>query len=274
VGGNLSICHRKLVLWVAIVFKCVPVHLSSCSGGSLVQQCSVLYPACLLFFQEADIAAGPLYITERRRFAVDFTDPFMTVEASLLVRRPNGNGSPVQVASAEDLLSQPDVHFGTLNRGFIHHALRAANDSVISELWARMQAPDTYAFTHSNSEGIERVRRENFVFILPNKIAEYVSRRPPCDLMAVDNFLVKTGFGLALGKGSALTAKLNQALDLLARNGVLAMLYEKWWIVRGQCQGHDPQGLIAGSKAASNAGGRTTVFALLLLTAVFAGFRT
>lgn len=224
--------------------------------------------------QEADVAAGPLYTTERRRFAVDFTEPFMTVEASLLVRKPNGNGGTVQLASAEDLLSQPDVHFGTLDRGFIHHAMRVANDSVVSELWARMQAPDTYAFTRSNLEGIERVRRENFVFILPNKIAEYVSRRPPCDLMAVDNFLVKVGFGLALGKGSALTAKLNQALDLLARNGVLAMLYEKWWIVRGQCQGPDQQGLSAGSRTASNAGGRTTVFALSLLAAVFARSRT
>lgn len=236
----------------------------------------MLQSCVFLCFQEADIAAGPLYITKRRRFAVDFTDPFMTVEASLLVRKPNGNGGTIQVASAADLLSQPDVHFGTLDRGFIHHALRSANDSVVSELWTRMMAPDTYAFTASNREGIERVRSENFVFILPNKIAAYVARRPPCDLMAVDNFLVETGFGLALGKGSALTARLNQALDLLARNGVLARLYEKWWIVKGQCHSPDHQGFTASSarRTLVNVGGRTTAFVLSLLAAMFAKSQT
>jgi hypothetical protein len=37
--------------------------------------------------------------------------------------------------------------------------------------------------TATNGEGIEKVRREKFAFVLPDTIGDYVSQQPPCDLI-------------------------------------------------------------------------------------------
>ncbi len=87
--------------------------------------------------------------------------------------------------------------------------------------------------------GIRRVRTENYAFILPNTIADYISRRKPCDLqmvaMEADN--MKWGYGLAVPKNSGLKDYLNSALLILEERGFLQSLYEKWWINRGTCGG-------------------------------------
>lgn len=43
---------------------------------------------CYDIFQEADIAAAPLFITPRRSRVVDFTRPYMTVQAAMVIKRP------------------------------------------------------------------------------------------------------------------------------------------------------------------------------------------
>ena len=78
---------------------------------------------------------------------------------------------------------------------------------------------------------------EKYVFILPSTIADYISRRLPCDLIAKDKFLMKRSYGLATQKGSGLLPKLNSALKLLHINGYLEFLYNKWWIKKSECNG-------------------------------------
>jgi hypothetical protein len=56
--------------------------------------------------------------------------------------------------------------------------------------------------TATNEEGIEKVRREKFAFILPDTIGEYVSQRAPCDLISVGRFLERRGYALAVPKQS------------------------------------------------------------------------
>ena len=56
------------------------------------------------------------------------------------------------------------------------------------------------ALTATNEEGIEKVRREKFGFILPDTIGDYVAKRKPCDLVAVGRFLDRRGYAIALQK--------------------------------------------------------------------------
>ena len=187
-----------------------------------------------MFFQEADIAAGPMYITEQRQQTVDFTRPFMTIHASMVMRKPQ-YGGPANINTVTDLLQTPSVDFGTLNRGIIRKALRTTNSSLYKLLYERMKHADVYAFTRTNEEGIERVRNDDYVYILPDKIADYVSRQKPCDLNAIGSFLIQEKFGLAVPKGSALLTYLNRAIDLLNRQGDLQRIYHKWWHNGLQC---------------------------------------
>ena len=200
---------------------------------------AISYSACLflsLLFQEADIAAAPLYITDHRSEVIDFSRPFLQVDATLLMKRPP-TGKKLSIRAASDLLTQQRYTYGTLNAGVIIRAFRTSNDSVYRAIWRKMRKTQPSAFTPTNEEGINRVRQDNYIFIIPSTIGEYIKRRAPCDLVTIDNFLMERAYGLAVQKGSALLPRLNKILSLLEINGFLHHLYKKWWIDHNECNG-------------------------------------
>lgn len=214
-------------------------------------------------FQQADVAAGPIFITEQRKSIVDFTAPFLTVQATLLMRKPppgvaaaaaSGQNGAGGIRSLGDLVNQSEIKYGTLARGIILRAFRRTNDTVLRIMWRQMQrsSASTTAdaasstgggggvLTTSNEEGIERVRRDKYAFILPDAIGEYVALRAPCDLVAVGRFLMKRGYGLAVGRHrSASTPQLlpsfNRALRALRKSGRLDRLRQRWWTEQSDC---------------------------------------
>lgn len=165
---------------------------------------------------------------------VDFTVPFLTVQATLLLRRtPAGAG--VRIRTLGDLVGQSEIRYGTLNKGVIIRALKRANDTVTRAAWREMQRVRNEVLTASNEAGISRVRTEKYAFILPDLIGEYVALRPPCDLTAVGRFLMKRGYGLALQKRSPYLGPFNRALRALGRAGTLDELRRRWWTGRDEC---------------------------------------
>lgn len=187
--------------------------------------------------QEVDLAAAPLYVTEQREEVVDFTVPFVVVEAAILLRKPP-TGNDVRIRDAADLLRHPSVRYGSLNTGLILRALRTANDTLHRRLYAAMRRFQPPTMTATNEEGIERVRADaDYAFVLPHTIADYVSRRPPCDLVAVDRFLMRERFALAVTKASGLRVQLNRALTSLLDDGTVERLYAKWLLDASQCNG-------------------------------------
>ena len=180
------------------------------------------------------MAAGPMFITDQRKMVVDFTRPFITVGATILFRKPPEGIKP-EVGSVHDLLDNPYIDYGMLNRGILRRAFKYSNASLYRQMWDHMKTYQQYLLTETNEEGINRVRKENYAFILPTTIAEYIVRRRPCDLMVIDNFLLREGFGLAVPLGSALLPYLNKAIEYLERSGTLKRIYDKWWVDRGEC---------------------------------------
>ena len=182
------------------------------------------------------MAAAPLYITQQRLTAVDFSRPFMTVEASVLLRRPP-TGQHTPIARAEDLLNQSEIKYGTLRTGLIRRAFRSTNDSTDMALWRQIKRFSPSSLTATNDEGIARVRNNKYAFILPSVIAHYVTLKTPCDLISIDKFLMKHHYGLATPKGSGLLSRLNTAIYLLESSGDLDKLYKKWWTSQTDCNG-------------------------------------
>ena len=189
------------------------------------------------FLQGADLAAGPLYITKPRSTIVDFSTPFMHVQATLIQQRPTKYHKPVN--NIQELLKQSDIRYGTIKSGMLVRSFRTANDTFYRQLWTRMRNFTPTVFMDTNELGIERVRasKGKYAYILPDSIGDYISRKSPCDLIATDKFLMKRDFALAVRKGSGLLEQLNRALDILKNNGVLEQLYDKWWNKRTECNG-------------------------------------
>ena len=205
-----------------------------------------------IYFQEADVAAAPMYQTSQRSTVADFSIPFLDVHATLLLRKP-APGVKVKIRSIGDLINQSEIRYGTLDRGILVRAFRNTNSSMLRVMWRKMQRFRPSAFTVSNEEGIERVRRERYAFIIPHTIGEYMSMREPCDLITVDRFLIDEGYRLAVGKGSELLSQLNLAIRTLRENGRLLQIYRTWWLGRSQCDGARPHKIYGSAFVASSA---------------------
>ena len=180
------------------------------------------------------MAVSPMFITEYRSRVVDFTRPFMSVEATMLLRKPP-HGHESHIKSITDLLNQSEIKYGTLNTGLLLWSFKNTNESMCKIMWRNMQRFKPSVLTKTNDEGIWRVRREKYAFILPSTIGEYIAKQSPCDLMTVDRFLMERGYGIALPKGSPFLPQLNRAISRLKKNGFLNRLYHKWWVERNDC---------------------------------------
>lgn len=202
-------------------------------------------------------------MTSQRSKVVGFTDPYMSVYATVLVRKSFEASHP-SMRSLKDLLAlstQGQLTIGTLNRGVLVRAFKRTNVSLYRMVWKQMQRSRPSVFTKSNEEGVSRIRSISFergglsassssassssssssplssyAFILPSPIGEYISLQQPCDLNTVGKFLIQKGYCLAVAKDNvALRQRLNTGLRLLQETGFLDALYRKWWHERNEC---------------------------------------
>ena len=173
------------------------------------------------------MAAAPMYSTIHRAKVIDFTDTFMDVAATLLLRKPPIT-TELKIKSARDLLSQSEIKYGTLDTGVIIRAFKSTNDTIYHMLGRNMQRFEPNVFTETNEAGTECVRKEKYAFIIPSAIGEHISMHLPCDLVTVDRFLMKRGYSLSIQQGSPLLQDITGELD---------ELYRKWWVERSQCNG-------------------------------------
>ena len=81
---------------------------------------------------------------------------------------------------------------------------------------------------HSGHNDISQPIKRHFGFILPHTIGDYVSRLPPCDLVAVGKLFMHENFSFAVPKNSGLLLQLDNSLKKLRDNGFLDALYKKW----------------------------------------------
>ena len=210
-------------------------------------------------FQEADIAAAPLFVTANRARVVDFSFPFLQVEATVLLHKSAHN----TIKSVDDLVRQNHIHIGTLNTGLIVWSFKTSNNTLYKNMWKKMQSYNPSAFTASNEDGIDRVRKGKYAFVIPNTIAEYVSLRKPCDLAMLEPFLMERHYAFAVTKWSPLLPAINKVLANLKQNGFLRRMYYRWWHYHSDCNG------VRSSRMYSNTGRRTSIaFVSLALLSV------
>jgi len=96
------------------------------------------------------MAAAPTLITNARRQVVDFTVPFLTTQATLLLRRPPP-GAQLIVKDLADLVAQSEIMYGTLRKGFIPRNFRSTNDTLLTIIWRNMRRSAIYRRLQSDN---------------------------------------------------------------------------------------------------------------------------
>ncbi|XP_075739290.1 glutamate receptor ionotropic, kainate 2-like [Rhipicephalus microplus] len=133
--------------------------------------------------------------------------------------------SPIE--SAEDLAKQSAVRYGCVRSGSTHALFKEWRHDTY-EMMRHAMKDDLVS---SIAEGIGRVERGGYAFLMESTSIEYVVRRR-CQLKQIGGLLDTKGYGIATPHGSPYRNILSSTLLRLQERGTLRKFKDRWWKVR------------------------------------------
>ncbi|XP_044316567.1 glutamate receptor ionotropic, kainate 2 isoform X3 [Drosophila rhopaloa] len=132
------------------------------------------------------------------------------------------------IENAEDLASQTEISYGTLDSGSTMTFFRDSMIETYKKMWRSMDNKKPTAFTTTYEDGIKRVNQGNYAFLMESTMLDYIVQRD-CNLTQIGGLLDTKGYGIATPKGSPWRDKISLAILELQEKGDIQMLYDKWW---------------------------------------------
>ncbi|KAI1288036.1 Glutamate receptor ionotropic, kainate 3 [Halotydeus destructor] len=200
---------------------------------------------------EADVAVGDITMTTFREKDLDFTHPFMDLGVSVLHKKhlipgqdqrsmaiffPSANYTTdvhMTVYKKFENIGQllaSDVKLGLVNGGSTWAFVSSSKKPLIEKIYTKITAEDGQL--PSNRVGLEKVKNEDFAFLMESTTMEYLMARDPC-LYQIGGNLVNRNYGFVVKQGSPLREQLSQGILALHESGKLIELKEKWWQPKG-----------------------------------------
>uniref|UniRef100_A0A182K4K3 Uncharacterized protein n=1 Tax=Anopheles christyi TaxID=43041 RepID=A0A182K4K3_9DIPT len=174
------------------------------------------------------------------------------------------------ISNAEDLAAAGGaVKYGAKRDGSTISFFKDAEYGTYATMYQFMMANQDL-LTSSNPEGLQRVKTENYAFLMESTSIEYIVERE-CDVTQIGGLLDDKGYGIAMRKNSPYRSALSEAVLRLQEQGVLTSLKRKWWKEKrggGACSNTMEEGGALALELA-NVGG---VFVLLIVGCVAALF--
>ncbi|OXU28647.1 hypothetical protein TSAR_008623 [Trichomalopsis sarcophagae] len=142
---------------------------------------------------------------------------FLTVERMI---------TPIE--NAEDLASQTDISYGTLESGSTMTFFRDSMIETYKKMWRFMENRKPSVFVPTYEEGIQKVLQGNYAFLMESTMLDYIVQRD-CNLTQIGGLLDTKGYGIATPMGSPWRDKISLAILELQEKGEIQILYDKWW---------------------------------------------
>ena len=120
------------------------------------------------------------------------------------------------------------VQVGVLKKGRVRKTIKKSKQPLYKDVWARIQASGNNV-VRNMEDGLERIRSGNFALIVESTDAAYISSKPPCDLLSLDQFLSIAHYAFAFKKGNPLRQEFDDAIQKMQQEGELQKLFHKWW---------------------------------------------
>ncbi|GJQ74508.1 hypothetical protein Trydic_g21375 [Trypoxylus dichotomus] len=137
----------------------------------------------------------------------------------------------------EELAKQKEIKYGAKANGATAFFFRDSDRDDYRTIWKYMEKNPS-VMVKENNEGVIRVQKENYAFLMESTSIEYVTERQ-CALDKVGGQLDEKGYGIAMRKGSTYRPLFNTAILKLQETGMLTTLRIKWWKEKlggGTCQ--------------------------------------
>uniref|UniRef100_A0A1I8J506 PBPe domain-containing protein n=1 Tax=Macrostomum lignano TaxID=282301 RepID=A0A1I8J506_9PLAT len=134
------------------------------------------------------------------------------------------------ISSIGDLASQTSIKYGTLMGGSTYNFFKNSEISVYKTMWESMSgwAKTNESFMSKTSEGIEKVRRGGYAYILESTFNTYYRERD-CSLMQVGTIFNPMSYAFGVNHGNVgLRDRLTEEILKLQKEQFIEGLTEKW----------------------------------------------
>ncbi|XP_034460489.1 glutamate receptor ionotropic, kainate 4 isoform X1 [Hippoglossus hippoglossus] len=171
----------------------------------------------------------------------------------------------VPIESVDDLADQTAIEYGTMHGGSTMTFFQNSRYQTYQRMWNFMHSKQPSVFVKSTEEGIARVLKSNYAYLLESTMNEYYRQRN-CNLTQIGGLLDTKGYGIGMPHGSVYRDEFDLAILKLQEDNRLEILKRKWWD-GGKCpkeEDHRAKGL-----GMENIGGIFVVLVCGLLVAIF-----
>ncbi|XP_041089857.1 glutamate receptor ionotropic, kainate 3 [Polyodon spathula] len=171
--------------------------------------------------------------------------------------------SPVD--SADDLAKQTKIEYGVVKDGATMTFFKKSKISTFEKMWAFMSSKHNTALVKNNEDGVQRVLKADYAFLMESTTIEYVTQRN-CNLTQIGGLIDTKSYGIGTPMGSPYRDRLTIAILQLQEDGKMHMIKEKWWRGNG-CP--DEENKETSALGIQNIGGIFIVLAAGLVLSVF-----
>lgn len=208
-----------------------------------------------------DLALSPLIPTEDRKQYFSFSENIDEIFLSVVVVKPAPGHQPI-VDSVNDIVNKEFIEFGVIRDSETAMLMERSEDPLLSSIWNKIVERPKISFVENIYDGLERVRRENFVLIMDKQKAEYYTEQEPCDLMTSGSYRTGGYYALALKNDAELLPRLNDAIRSLKQDVIrLQRVRNRWWTFA--CSGSRstlyPQGGLLSTTDIKSTGGSVNI---------------
>nr|XP_046182967.1 glutamate receptor ionotropic, kainate 4-like isoform X2 [Oncorhynchus gorbuscha] len=134
----------------------------------------------------------------------------------------------VPIESVDDLADQTTIEYGTMQGGSTMTFFQNSQYQTYQRMWNFMHAKQTSVFVKSTEEGIDRVLKSNYAYLLESTMNEYYRQRN-CNLTQIGGVLDTKGYGIGMPLGSVYRDEIDLAVLKLQEDNRLEILKRKWW---------------------------------------------
>ena len=96
------------------------------------------------------------------------------------------------IENAEDLARQKEIAYGTLSGGSTMTFFRDSKIPTYKKMWDYMEDKRPSVFVRNYDEGVKRVRKGNYAFLMESTMLDYVVQRD-CNLTQIGGLLDSKG---------------------------------------------------------------------------------
>uniref|UniRef100_A0A0A1XG63 Glutamate receptor, ionotropic kainate 1 n=1 Tax=Zeugodacus cucurbitae TaxID=28588 RepID=A0A0A1XG63_ZEUCU len=134
------------------------------------------------------------------------------------------------ISSLHDLINQNKVQFGMLKGGSTQFLFSESNESEYRVAWNKMIGMKPDAFTASNKEGVDRVKRSpgRYAYLLETTALQYYLNRN-CELKQIGEPFNEKHYAIAVPLNAPFRSNLSVGILKLSEKGELYKIKNKWF---------------------------------------------